>query len=69
MPKPASMADQAPPAYTPASDPNLAGSAPTAPLLDPLAGVMDSFQENEDYKRFLFGTAIAESRLYSAYNE
>lgn len=69
MPKPASLADQAPPSSTPASDPNLSGSAPTEPALDVRAGIMDAFMDNEDYKTFLFGSSVAQSRLLSSYNE
>jgi len=49
-------------------DPNMSGPRPTEPALDPLSGVMGSWQENDDYRDFTYDTEnVPESRLLAGY--
>lgn len=46
-------------------DPNISGTNDMAPLHDPMAGGMNDWEENDDYREFLFRGKKPESALFT----
>lgn len=53
----------------PVVDPNISGHTPTEAMYTWLAGPLNAFQENDDYREFFEPTIAPESRLLCGYHQ